>query len=97
MGMMSLAVLVRTQKIFWIIFTDWHCFYAAMVTNCSDGEVRLSMDLSDNEGIIELCVNGAFGALWEDILTLEIEKVVCRELFGRAEGQLKSHIYHCVC
>lgn len=68
-----------------------------MVTNCRDGEIRLSRGLSEKEGIIELCVNGAFGALWEDILTLEIAKVVCKELFGRAEGQLKTQGYHCVC
>ena len=87
----------NTQKIFGILFTDWHCFYTAVVTNCSDGKVRLSRGLSNNEGIIELCVNGAFGALWEDILTLEIAKVTCRELFGQAEGQLNSQGYHCVC
>lgn len=91
METMSSAVPVRThRRIFGIIFTGWHWFCAAVVTNCGDGEVRLSRGLNDNEGIIELCINGAYGALWEELFTLEIAKVTCRELFGRAEGQVEN-------
>lgn len=58
-----------------------------MVTNCTDGEIRLSLGLSNNEGIVEFCVDGAFGDLCGDRFTADNAKVVCRQL-GLPEGQL---------
>ena len=59
----------------------------AVVTGCNDGDVRLSPEIgSNNEGIVEYCVDGAWGSLCESTFSVANARVVCREL-GLPDGQ----------
>ena len=58
---------------------------SAVVTNCKNGSVRLSLGLSNNEGVVELCLDGVYGGLCGDEFTLKNAEVVCKQL-GLPEG-----------
>ena len=61
-------------------------FSPAVVTGCSNGEVRLTQGISANDGIVEYCVDGAWGTMCQRYFSAENAKVVCRQL-GLPEGQ----------
>ena len=51
-----------------------------MLTNCNDGDVRLSLGVSSNDGIVEYCNAGAWGSLCENTFSFDNAEVVCRQL-----------------
>lgn len=51
-----------------------------MCTACVLGEVRLSGGYSPLEGTVEICVDGEWGSVCDDLWSSEDANVVCRQL-----------------
>ena len=79
-------------------------------SNCSDGDVRLVGGAVEYEGLLEICVNGAWGAvcygtssnLYSNYWDVTDARVVCRQLGHQEYGMvwLLMHeiaIYVCLC
>ena len=64
-----------------------------MVSDCTNGDIRLSGGLSSNEGIIELCIDGVWGGLCGDKFGPSNARVACRQL-GLPEGSYIA-VYLC--
>ena len=62
-----------------------------MVTGCTDGQVRLTQGISGNDGIVEYCVDGAWGGICWSTFSVKDATVACRQL-GLPEGEL-HHLY----
>ena len=57
-------------------FLDMDTPYA----NCSDGDVRLSGGSSSNQGLLEVCINHAWGTVCNNRFSSEEALVACRQL-----------------
>ena len=52
-----------------------------IVTNCTEGDLRLVGGQSENEGIVQVCLDGVFGTLCDnDEWDVRDAAVVCRQL-----------------
>ena len=59
--------------------------------NCSDGDVRLSGGSSSNQGLLEVCINHAWGTVCNDRFSSDEALVVCRQLGKlQVDGKLMS-------
>ena len=68
----------------------------SILSNCSDGDVRLVGGTSSNEGRVEICINQAWGSIcystyrytWRNTWNINEGKVVCRHLGQQPLGRL---------
>ena len=71
-----------------------------MASNCVNGDVRLRERNSEAQGLIEVCIDGAWSAVCSDSLTMAAALVVCRQL-NRSAGIYKYTLAYviilCVC
>lgn len=68
-----------------ILLMRW--FYCPLAGTCTNGEIRLSGSIYDNEGRIEICVNNSWGTVCDDQWDTADAMVVCRQLGFLTEGQ----------
>ena len=52
----------------------------------SSGDVRLAGGQSENEGRVEVCVNGGWGTVTDDGWSTADGEVLCRQLGYRSQG-----------
>ena len=59
-----------------------HLDPATLLSNCTDGELRLSGAATTNKGRLEVCVNGAWGSVCDSqgVFTTDEAKVACRQI-----------------
>ena len=53
---------------------------------CTDGDVRLSGGLTENEGTVEVCFNNLWGLVAQSEWSTSDAEVTCRQLGYPAEG-----------
>ena len=57
---------------------------------CPPGDVRLSGGNSDDEGRVEICINGVWGTICNPLWGEDDARVVCGQLGYSSSGQLKQ-------
>ena len=67
-------------------------------SRCQDGEVRLMNGSMPNEGLVEICFNGRWGAICHDDWDVEDATVLCNQLgyHGDSESLYLCYI-HAAC
>ena len=63
-----------------------------MASNCVNGDVRLRERNSEAQGLIEVCIDGAWSAVCSDSLTMAAALVVCRQLNRSAGISIHLHM-----
>ena len=60
------------------------------VQPCTTGDTRLIRGDTSNEGTIEICINGVWGTICDDLWDNREAQVACRDLGYQAEGTLSN-------
>ena len=71
------------------LYFDKNIFALACIT----GEVRLVNGVTANEGRVEICINGVWGTVCDDLWTNNNAKVVCRQLGYSTDGELALYLF----
>ena len=53
---------------------------STLFSNCSNGDVRLTGGHSDSEGLVEICINNAWGTICDSNWDANDGDVVCKQL-----------------
>ena len=71
--------------------------FTGSLSQCTDGDVRLVGGPASNEGVVEVCINSAWGIVCADIYWgVNDAAVICRQLGYQLHGKLLSSYYICV-
>ena len=65
---------------------------STVMSDCSDGSIRLSGGNNSQEGRLEVCINQAFGTVCDIGFSLDEAEVVCRSL-GLFNGKFMQCMY----
>ena len=74
-----------------VLYTTIMHYCCIDVGTCKEGSIRLASGVIDQEGRVEVCVNGVWGALCDDGWDSTDAHVICKQL-GYAE--LGNYITH---
>ena len=55
-------------------------YFSLVAVSCTHGDVQLVDASVSNEGRVEVCNNGTWGTVCDDIWTMDEAQVVCRQL-----------------
>ena len=62
------------------------CVSALGIPACTDGDIQLENGRIDSEGRVEICFNGKWGTVCDDLWGDEEAQVVCRQQGYDSEG-----------
>ena len=66
LGMMLMSyVLVSNNYIYTFVYYILNLVYSSTYSNCTDGQVRLFGGSTDYEGTVEICINHAWGTIYD--------------------------------
>ena len=65
-----------------------YCMHIKDHGHCTHGEIRLVDNTSRFEGVVEVCVDGVWGAICKDFWGANNAHVVCRQLGFCISGKL---------
>ena len=63
-----------------------------MCTDCTDGEIRLVGGTNILEGRAEVCINGTWGTVCDDLWGVEEASVACNQLGFSSTGKQPWHV-----
>ena len=67
-------------------------FHTGAAPSCRDGDIRLTNSHSENEGRVEICVNGTWGKICPDNWSLTESATVCKQLGFSENGITKATV-----
>ena len=71
--------------------------FSLTLVTCTTGDIRLQGGSNDQEGRIEICMNGVWGTVCGDSFNFTEASVACRQLgFSRFRMRLTELLCYCV-
>lgn len=67
-------------------YTDIVNIKIFIVSNCTDGEIRLYGGRTELEGTVEICYGKVWGTINDDLVINDESDVICRQLGFSGEG-----------
>ena len=62
-------------------------YYNNYYLDCTDGDIRVANGVSALEGRVEVCVDGVWGTVCDDLWGVEEASVACRQLGFSPDGR----------